>query len=176
LTNNEIGLKSEFFDHRAQVNLSGYIMDWKNVQLPLFDPTGLGNTTFVVNGPSYRIKGIELQVVARVTEGLTVQGSSSWNSSEQTNAPCLIRDVGVANSANPTRNCAGLFAPPAVQRACALRLRQFRRLQAVHDGGCEPCRQHAQRAGELPSGQRFVLYAGADDNPLSVHHARLHDL
>jgi hypothetical protein len=27
--------------------------------------------------------------VARVTEGLTVQGSSSWNSSSQTNAPCL---------------------------------------------------------------------------------------
>jgi outer membrane receptor protein involved in Fe transport len=102
LTNNEVGLKSEFFDHRAQVNLSGYIMNWKNVQLPLFDPTGLGNTTFVVNGPTYKIKGIELQVVARLTEALTVQGSSSWNSSEQTNAPCLIRDVGVANAANPT--------------------------------------------------------------------------
>ena len=77
-------------------------MNWTSVQLPLFEPGILGNTTFVVNGPSYQIKGVELQLVARVTEGLTVQGSSSWNSSNQTNAPCLPRNVGVANAANPT--------------------------------------------------------------------------
>jgi iron complex outermembrane receptor protein len=64
-------------------------MKWSNVQLPLFDPVHLGNTTFVINGPTYEVKGIELQLVARVTEGLTIQGSSSWNSSNQTNAPCL---------------------------------------------------------------------------------------
>jgi len=45
------------------------------------------------------VKGVELQVVARVTEGLTVQGSSSWNSSEQTNAPCLTSNIPA--SANP---------------------------------------------------------------------------
>jgi iron complex outermembrane recepter protein len=89
LVNNEIGIKSEFFDHRIQVNLSLYKMKWSNVQLPLFDPVHLGNTTFVINGPTYEVKGVELQLVARVTEGLTIQGSSSWNSSNQTNAPCL---------------------------------------------------------------------------------------
>ena len=93
LINNEIGLKSEFLDHRLQVNASAYKMDWKNVQLPLFDPVHLGNTTFDVNGPSYRVKGFELQLVARVTEGLTVQGSGSWNSSDQTDAPCLTGNV-----------------------------------------------------------------------------------
>jgi len=106
LINNEIGLKSEFLNHRVQVNVSIYQMDWKNVQLPLFDPVNLGNTTFDVNGPSYQVKGVELQLVARVTEALTVQGSSSWNSSSQTNAPCLL-SVGVdpinkKTSANPT--------------------------------------------------------------------------
>jgi outer membrane receptor protein involved in Fe transport len=73
-------------------------MDWKNVQLPLFDPVHLGNTTFDVNGPTYRVRGLEIQLVARLTQGLTVQGSSSWNSSEQTNAPCLISNV----PGNPT--------------------------------------------------------------------------
>jgi outer membrane receptor protein involved in Fe transport len=72
LTNNEIGIKSEWLNHRLIANISAYQMDWKNVQIPLFDPTQLGNTTFVVNGPTYRI-----------------QGSSSWNSSQQTDAPCL---------------------------------------------------------------------------------------
>ncbi len=93
LINNEIGLKSEWLDHRLQVNLSAYIMDWKDVQLSFFNPTALGNTTFGVNGPDYKIKGVELQLVAKVTEGLTVQGSSSWNSANQTTSPCLISNI-----------------------------------------------------------------------------------
>ncbi len=101
LINNELGLKSEFLDHRLQVNLSGYIMHWDNVQLPLFDPVHLGNTTFDINGPSYTVHGAELQIVARVTEGLTVQGSGSWNSTNQTNAPCLSSNVPAAKG-NPT--------------------------------------------------------------------------
>ena len=99
LVNNEIGVKSEFLDHKLQVNASIYKMKWSNVQLPLFDPSQLGNTTFDINGPTYEVKGVELQVVARVTEGLTVQGSSSWNSSEQTNAPCLTANRATAAGA-----------------------------------------------------------------------------
>ena len=90
LTNNEIGWKSEWFNHRLLLNGSVYRMNWKNVQFALFDPTILGNTTFVVNGPDYRIDGVELQFVAKVTDHLTVQGSSSWNSASQTSSPCLI--------------------------------------------------------------------------------------
>jgi len=100
LTNNEIGLKSEFLDHRVQVNASLYKMNWNNVQILLFDPVHLGNTQFAVNGPSYEVKGVELQLVARVTEALTVQGSSSWNSSSQTDSPCLSSNV--VSSGNPT--------------------------------------------------------------------------
>ncbi len=102
LVNNEIGLKTQFFNHRVEVNLSAYQMDWKDVQLPLFDPVHLGNTTFDINGPSYRVRGVELQVVARVVEGLTVQGSGSWNSSSQTNAPCLASNVPASVNGNPT--------------------------------------------------------------------------
>jgi outer membrane receptor protein involved in Fe transport len=103
LTNNEIGLKSEWLEHRLQVNLSAYRMNWDNVQFAIFDPVGgLGNTTFVVNGPDYRIDGVELQLVARITDGLTVQGSSSWNSPSQTSAPCLLDN----NAASPNLgNC-----------------------------------------------------------------------
>jgi iron complex outermembrane receptor protein len=101
LINQEIGIKSEWFDHRLQANISLYRMAWDNVQLSLFDPVHLGNTTFDVNGPTYVVKGIELQLVARVTEGLTVQGSSSWNSTNQTNAPCLQSNI-PASKGNPT--------------------------------------------------------------------------
>jgi len=98
LTNNEIGWKTEWLDHRLQVNGSVYRMDWKDVQFTLYNPPALGNTTFVVNGPNYQITGIELQLVARVTDGLTLQGSGSWNSPNQTSAPCLISN----NPGSPT--------------------------------------------------------------------------
>jgi iron complex outermembrane receptor protein len=90
LTNQEIGWKTEFFDHRIQVNGSAYHMDWNNVQVEFFDPGALGNTTFATNGPNYTINGLELQLIAVVTEGLTIQGSSSWNHAKQTNSPCLV--------------------------------------------------------------------------------------
>jgi outer membrane receptor protein involved in Fe transport len=103
LTNHEVGIKSTWLDHRLIVNLSGYVMKWSNIQLPLFDPVHLGNTTFDINGPTYRVKGIELQFDARITDGLSVQGSSSVNSPEQIDAPCLASNrVGTATAPNPT--------------------------------------------------------------------------
>jgi outer membrane receptor protein involved in Fe transport len=101
LINNELGFKTELFDHRLQINASAYIMHWNNIQLPLFSPPDFGNTTFTVNGPSYTVHGAELQIVARATEGLTLQGSASWNSSNQTNAPCLESNI-PASKGNPT--------------------------------------------------------------------------
>jgi outer membrane receptor protein involved in Fe transport len=105
LVNNEIGVKSEFLDHRVQVNASAYKMKWSNVQLLLFDPVHLGNTQFAVNGPSYHVSGFELQIVGRVTEGLTIQGSASWNSSSQTNAPCLSSNRPTATNPTPLGTC-----------------------------------------------------------------------
>jgi iron complex outermembrane receptor protein len=89
LINHEVGFKSEFLDHRLMVNLSAYRMEWDNVQFTLYDPIALGNTTFVVNGSSYQVDGAELQLAVQPMRGLTVQGSSTWNSPSQTNAPCL---------------------------------------------------------------------------------------
>jgi iron complex outermembrane receptor protein len=105
LVNNEIGLKSQFFEHRLEFNGSAYDMRWSNVQFTFFDPVHLGNTTFVTNGPSFEIKGFELQFVGRVTEGLTVQGSGSWNSSNQTTSPCLQSNRAVATNPTPIGAC-----------------------------------------------------------------------
>jgi outer membrane receptor protein involved in Fe transport len=93
LKNNEIGVKTELFNHRLQVNLTGYIMDWLNSQIALYQPCCLGNSTFTTNGASYRIKGVEGQFIARVTQGLTVQGSASYNDNRQSNSPCLVSNI-----------------------------------------------------------------------------------
>ncbi len=105
LTNHEIGFKSEFFDHHLLFNVSGYVMKWSNIQLPLFDPVHLGNTTFDVNGPTYKVKGFEVQFVAKLFEGFTLEGSTSVNSAEQTSAPCLPSNRVSAGNPTPLGQC-----------------------------------------------------------------------
>jgi outer membrane receptor protein involved in Fe transport len=94
LTNYEIGLKTELLDRRLVLNLSAYDMNWDNVQLLFFNPAaGLGNTTFGVNGPDYNVKGVEAQVVGKIMEGLTAQGSATYNHEVQTSSPCLLSNI-----------------------------------------------------------------------------------
>jgi outer membrane receptor protein involved in Fe transport len=91
ITNNEIGWKTQWLDKRLQVNGAVYQEIWSNAQTGFFDPQGgLGNLAFATNGPSYRVRGFEPSVLARVTQGLTVQLATAWNSSSQTNSPYLI--------------------------------------------------------------------------------------
>ena len=94
LINHEIGFKSELLDHRLLFNLSAYYMKWENVQQPTFDTAQVLGTGFIANGPTYIIKGFEMQFIARVTDRLSVQGSSSVNGPSQSSTPCLA-SVGV---------------------------------------------------------------------------------
>ena len=169
LTNNEIGLKTEFLDNRVQLNLSAYYMNWDNVQFLFFDPTQLGNTTFGVNGPNYNVKGVEGQLVARVTDALTVQGSMSYDDDTQANSPCLMDNIAgtpafgqcitggegraVPEPLRQRRLDPGLLAEAAGQSARPLRLADFG-LQALRPGGPELHGQHVQPAGHLPVRQR----------------------
>ena len=103
LINNEIGLKSELFDHRLLLNASLYRLNWNNVQSLALDLAGLTGAYSYANGPSYTVNGLELQLMARITEALTLQASSAWNSSSLTSDPCL-RSAGITPSTpnNPT--------------------------------------------------------------------------
>lgn len=91
LTNWEVGLKTDLFDRKVTFNLSAYYMEWKNIQIGFFNPAaGFGNTAFAANGPTYHIKGVEAQIVARPMDGLTIQGSGTYNESKQANSPCFV--------------------------------------------------------------------------------------
>ena len=93
LTNNEIGFKSTFLDDRLLLNGSLYDMRWDNVQMQFFNPLVLGNTTFAVNGPNYKVQGLELQFQARITDGLSLISAGSLNHAKQTNSPCLVNNI-----------------------------------------------------------------------------------
>lgn len=93
LQNQEIGVKGQFFDDHLLVNASAYMMRWNNVQFLLFQPLFTGNQTFAVNGPTYNIQGVELQVVGQVADGLQIQGSGTYNDNTEAKAPCLTDNV-----------------------------------------------------------------------------------
>jgi outer membrane receptor protein involved in Fe transport len=94
LTNWELGLKTDLFDRMVQLNLTGYYMIWDGVQFGFFDPAGgYGNTTFVLNGANYHVKGVEAQLTVRPVTGLSVQGSATYNDSKQVTSPCLISNI-----------------------------------------------------------------------------------
>ena len=90
LTNNEIGWKTEWLDHRLQWNGAVYRENWNNVQVAFFNPGLVGNIFYNTNGQNFLIKGIETSLIARVVTGLTLQAAGSWNHSRQTNSPELI--------------------------------------------------------------------------------------
>ena len=119
LTNNEIGWKTELFEHRLQWNGAIYRENWDNVQVAFFDTGVTGNIFFDTNGQNFLIKGLETSLVARLMPGLTLQGGASWNQSRQTNSPVLIdNNPGTANfgkqitnTCTPTGVCTAVVNP-----------------------------------------------------------------
>src|SRR4029077_9660142 len=116
LTNNEIGWKTEFLNHRLQWNGALYRENWDNVQVAFFDPGLVGNIFYNTNGQNFLIKGIETSLVARVTDGLTLQGAASWNQSRQTNSPALIdtNPASVNFGKAITQVCSGTSCVPII--------------------------------------------------------------
>ncbi len=113
LKNYEIGWKTELFDRRLQFNGAIYDEEWSNVQLQIYDPTLYGNAGFTVNGPNYRVRGIEGDVIVRITDELTLNSSFAWNRSQQVNEPSLVVK-GTDISLFPTRGVGSPLAnaPP----------------------------------------------------------------
>ena len=74
----EIGLKSELFDKRLRFNLTGFYVDYSDLQRQLNVPivvNGQPNqVTVFVNAASATAKGIELETVATPAPGLTLRG------------------------------------------------------------------------------------------------------
>jgi outer membrane receptor protein involved in Fe transport len=121
LKNYEIGWKTQWLDHRLQFNGAVYDEEWRNVQLQIYDAELYGNSGFTVNGPNYRVRGVEGDLVYRVTNELTLNSSFAFNHSVQVNEPSLV-DNGTVISLFPTRGAGSPLADaPPVQANLRLR-------------------------------------------------------
>jgi iron complex outermembrane recepter protein len=81
VTNYEVGAKLSLMDRKLQVNLAGYIIDWKDIQMAAFYQN-LSNQTFVNNLANAKIKGFEGDITARPTRELTLSAGFSYNDTE----------------------------------------------------------------------------------------------
>ena len=83
--NYDLGLKGDFLDHILSVDFSLYRIDWKDIQVALFDPTGL--LGYTANAGRAKSQGVELSVEARPIRGLTVSAWVAYDDANFTGLP-----------------------------------------------------------------------------------------
>ncbi|MEI9887148.1 MAG: TonB-dependent receptor [Rhizomicrobium sp.] len=85
LTNYELGWKTSWFDNTLRVNGAVYLEEWKYFQ---FSFLGINSFTEIHNAGSARIYGAEADVTWQPVDGLTINGSGSYNDSHLTEDYC----------------------------------------------------------------------------------------
>ena len=86
ISNYELGLKTDWLDHRLRINMSLYQLDWSNIQLSFLGQNGL---TLIQNAGNARIRGAEFDVMIRPSQGLTINLGAAFNDAETTNTTPL---------------------------------------------------------------------------------------
>ena len=72
----ELGIKTRLLDRKLIVNLAAFWDEHKDIQLSIFTATGAASS-IVRNAAAARIRGLELEVIAKPTEALTINGSAA---------------------------------------------------------------------------------------------------
>jgi outer membrane receptor protein involved in Fe transport len=80
LTSYEVGLKSEFLDRRALVNLAVYHINWQDIQLNAL----LNGVSYVTNGGAARSDGVELSATYAPIEALKLGFTSAYTDAHLT--------------------------------------------------------------------------------------------
>lgn len=79
-TNFEVGIKSQFWDDRARVNMAAFYTDYKDLQVTrFFQPESAGFGQFITeNAGKAHIKGFEVEYTLLLTEAFEVGGSYAY--------------------------------------------------------------------------------------------------
>lgn len=83
VVNYELGWKLSLLDRTLQFNAAAYQIDWKNIQMTVFDQN-ISNQTFTTNLTDARIRGFEGDLTWRTTRELTINAAFSYNDSKLT--------------------------------------------------------------------------------------------
>jgi outer membrane receptor protein involved in Fe transport len=78
LTNYEVGVKTSFFDNNLYAELTGFYIDWDDIQIRQVT----GGFAFTANGSKARSKGVELTLTAKPTDGLDLNFNLGYTNAE----------------------------------------------------------------------------------------------
>ena len=76
LWNYEAGLKTQFFDRHATLNVAAYRIDWSNLQTSV--QATYGNFSFIDNIGKARVQGVEVEATATPLQGLIFNGNLNY--------------------------------------------------------------------------------------------------
>jgi iron complex outermembrane recepter protein len=95
-TSYELGLKSRFLDNRVQLNLTGFYTNYNNFQAQ--SATLLGNppvfSSVLNNVGKLRTKGVEVELSAKPTEWLQLDGSAAYTDAKMDSFPIATNYLG----------------------------------------------------------------------------------
>ena len=74
----EVGLKSEFWNNRVRLNAAIFRNEFDDLQLSQFEPSPTGAESVINNAGSATMQGFELDAIALIAEGLTVNFSYGY--------------------------------------------------------------------------------------------------
>ncbi|HFB54620.1 MAG TPA: TonB-dependent receptor, partial [Hellea balneolensis] len=82
LWNYEVGTKLSLAENRVSLNIAAYIIDWSDIQVRALDATGA--FPFTTNAGKAQIDGIEVELTALLSEGVTVSAGGSYQNARLT--------------------------------------------------------------------------------------------
>jgi iron complex outermembrane receptor protein len=76
----ELGLRSEWLDHKLRANLTGFYADTEHFQLPTaYVPAGGGGDVFITgNYANFTVHGVQAELAAAPIEGLQIFSNIGW--------------------------------------------------------------------------------------------------
>ncbi len=78
VTSYELGLKSELFDRQIRLNLAGFYTIYRDMQVSQFEAGTDGATSVTVNAGKAKYTGIEAELLAQITPGLTLSSNAGY--------------------------------------------------------------------------------------------------
>ncbi|MEP5766213.1 MAG: TonB-dependent receptor [Halieaceae bacterium] len=94
LKNYEIGAKTEWLDGSLRFNITGYYMEWDDIQIQANDPQPLVFSLGTINFPQAEIKGVEMDFAWVPLAGLTIDGSYSYLDAELSEDETVFEETG----------------------------------------------------------------------------------
>jgi iron complex outermembrane receptor protein len=101
----EIGAKTDFWDHKARLNVAGYIMDRKNSQVDISSIQFFNGSSFnnlvTINAPgNTKIRGVEADLTVRPMTGLTLNAGYAYTYTKIPLVPITYSGGGVTTVVN----------------------------------------------------------------------------